>query len=113
VEVAKTDAEGFAGPSVRQRALAGAEEPLDGVLGDRGYETEGSFEKLAEVRGADYVGHHRCIVFRSGNSPAELGKRSVDADTTSWNWTHNGGNMVFGLPRWTDRHFSGMRDTAK
>jgi len=21
----------------------------------------------------------------------------VDADTTSWNWIHNGGNVVFGL----------------
>ena len=62
VKVAETDAEGFAGPSVRQRALAGAEEQLHGVLGDRGYETKGPLEELAEVRGTDYLGHHRCIV---------------------------------------------------
>jgi hypothetical protein len=59
VKVAETDAEGFAGTSVRQRPLAGAEEQLYGVLGDRGGETKGSFEEPPEVRGADYLGHHR------------------------------------------------------
>jgi hypothetical protein len=62
VKVAETDAEGFAGPSVRQRPLAGAEEQLYGVLGDRGGKAKGPFEELAEVRGTDYLGHHRCIV---------------------------------------------------
>jgi hypothetical protein len=31
---------------------------------------------------------------------AELEKGSVDADTTSWNWIHDGGNVVFLPPRW-------------
>ena len=48
---------------------------LYGVLGDRGGKAKGPFEELAEVRGADYDGHHRCIVFGSGGSPAELEKR--------------------------------------
>ena len=59
VKVAETDAKGFASSSVRQRPLAGAEEQLYGVLGDRGGETKGSFEELAEVGGGDYLGHHR------------------------------------------------------
>jgi hypothetical protein len=84
----------------------------NGVLGDRGGKAKGPFEELAEVRGGNYLGHHCCIVFGSDGSRPEPEKRSVDADTTSWNWSHNGGNLVFGLPRWTDRHFSGMRDTA-
>jgi hypothetical protein len=59
MKVADSDADGFARPSVRQRPHTGAKEQLNGVLGDRGGETKGSFEELAEVRGGDYLGHHR------------------------------------------------------
>src|ERR1039457_4069517 len=69
----------------------------NGVLGDRGGKAKGPFEELAEVRGGNYLGHHCCIVFGSDGSRPELEKRSVDADTTSWNWSHNGGKLVFGL----------------
>jgi hypothetical protein len=59
MKVADSDADGFAGTSVRQCPLAGAEELLDGVLGDRSGEAKAPFEELAEVRGGDYLGHHR------------------------------------------------------
>jgi hypothetical protein len=54
-----------------------AEEQFHGVLGDRGGETKGSFEELAEVRGGDYLGHHRWVVFHSGDSlPCVGGQKS-------------------------------------
>src|ERR1019366_3464796 len=54
MKVADSDADGLARPSVRQRPHTRAEEQLNAVLGDRGGETKGSFEEVAEVRGGDY-----------------------------------------------------------
>src|ERR1017187_3063680 len=62
MKVADSDADGFAGLSVRQRPHTDAEEQFHGVLGDRGGETKGSSEELGEVRGGDYLGHHRWAV---------------------------------------------------
>src|ERR1017187_3624760 len=89
MKVADSDADGFARPSVRQRPHTGAEEQFHGVLGDGGGQAEGSPEELAEVRGGDYLGHHRWVVFLFRRFTALRGRAGI--------WPVDG-NTWFGYP---------------
>src|ERR1017187_6387951 len=96
MKVADSDADGFARPSVRQRPHTGAEEQFHGVLGDGGGQAEGSPEELAEVRGGDYLGHHRWVVFLFRRFTALRGRAGIwPVDGNTW----FGYRIQYGEPR--------------
>jgi hypothetical protein len=64
-------------PPVRQRPHTGAEEQLNGVLGDGSGDADAPFQVFAEVRGGDYLGHHRWVVFHSGEPRAAQEGRNL------------------------------------